>query len=175
MRDLAGISYHGPEAADCVLVLGAALGPGGRPRGALRRRTLVGAALVASGRARYLVLSGGCPRPGPPEAAVMARIAELAGAPADRVILEDRSTTTFENFACCQALIRRRGWRRVVVVTDAAHMARALMVARWFGLDDAQGHPVPPARHRWRARLREAAARWAYRWGRRLGRYRVRA
>ena len=66
------------------------------------------------------------------------------GVPAERIELEERSRNTFENALYTAVILRRRGWRRVAVVTDAFHMPRALYVFRRLGLD-AVGEPV---RHR---------------------------
>jgi uncharacterized SAM-binding protein YcdF (DUF218 family) len=82
------------------------------------------------------------PRAGRTEAAVMRELLLGAGVPASRIILEDRARTTLENFACSGPILRRLGAGRVLLVTDAWHMTRALLLARRHGLLP-EPSPVP--------------------------------
>ncbi|HVT43240.1 MAG TPA: YdcF family protein [Thermoanaerobaculia bacterium] len=84
-------------------------------------------------------------------ASQMARLAEGAGVPADRILLEITSTNTREHPA---GLLRMPGIDRmtsIVVVTNGWHMRRALgEFHRHFR--EARGHAVPPPpakRRRW--------------------------
>ncbi len=96
------------------------------------------------------------------------------GVPDERIVVEDRAKNTFENALYTGLIIRRRGWQRVVVVTDAFHMPRALYVYRRLGLR-VTGDPVRtrqpgslPTRLRLYAREALAFARcaWLFRVGR---------
>lgn len=141
--------------ADAVVVLGAG-GP------ALRRRLVHGVGVLRGSGAAYLLLSGGIVGGALSEAAVMRALAIKLGVEAARIIVEDRSRNTFENAVYSGRIIGDRGWRRVIVVTDAYHMPRALYVFRRLGLA-AVGAPVGKcagtSRWRWYASyLRESAA-----------------
>lgn len=128
-----------PEA---VVVLGAETSAPGIPGPALRRRLAHGVRVLAERNAEFLVVSGGTVGPPPSEAIVMQRLALEQGVSADRIILEDRATNTFENAVFVGRFIHERNWQRVVVVTDSFHLPRALVIFRWLGLP-AAGDAVP--------------------------------
>jgi uncharacterized SAM-binding protein YcdF (DUF218 family) len=123
---------------DAIAVLGAALNPDGSPTPALIRRVEHGVARFGQGCAPRILFVGGYgpptrPRPPRTEARVMAELARSRGVPADAVVLEEVSTRTLENAACTAQMMRRAGWSRVLVVTDAFHLPRALLCFRWAG------------------------------------------
>jgi uncharacterized SAM-binding protein YcdF (DUF218 family) len=70
-----------------------------------------------------LVLSGGVTFSAVSEAAEMAAIARGMGVAQDAIVLEERSTTTWENVAFSRPLVA--GADRVVLVSDGGHAARA--------------------------------------------------
>jgi uncharacterized SAM-binding protein YcdF (DUF218 family) len=158
-----------------VLVLGAAVRPGGLPSPALRRRALHGAGLVTAGRAGHLVACGGRGRHGPAEAEVIAALAHAAGVPADCISLEDRSTDTEGNLALARPILAWLGDPAVVIVTDRFHAPRALLIARAMGLSATADCPppggTPPLRRAW-LHAREAGALVRSLWRRARGRYR---
>ena len=123
--------------ADAVLVLGGALGaprPPAQPHigfGAAADRVWHAAALYRAGKARWVLLSGGHqPRDEyvAPEAEAMAEVLRALGVPASAMRLEGRSRNTLENAVLSLALVRQVGARRVLLVTSALHMPRALAV-----------------------------------------------
>ena len=79
---------------DAAIVLGASVGPDGRPSPALLRRVARGVALYHAGQAGRLLMSGGVGRHPPAEADVMRDLAVQAGVPAACVLTELRSRTT---------------------------------------------------------------------------------
>jgi uncharacterized SAM-binding protein YcdF (DUF218 family) len=152
-----------PHRYDIGIVLGAGLDPAGRPSAALRRRVAHAAALYGAGRLGMLLMTGGRPRRGITEAEVMRRLAEETGVPAAVIVTEDRSRDTLENALRCRAVIARRGWRSVLVISDAYHLPRAMFTFHRLGVV-ADGDAVPGARPTAALLLREAAARVVYRW-----------
>ncbi len=150
---------------DVAIVLGAAVSAGGRPSPALLRRVEHAVALFRQGHVDCLLMSG-CGPGSTPEASVMCRIARAARVPAEAVLTEDQSRTTWENARFCKPIVEGRGWRRVLLVTERYHMRRALYAFRRFGIP-VEAAAVPPAsldaalavEH-----LREAAALAYYRW-----------
>lgn len=84
--------------------------------------------IVASGpildRGRSISLSG-----------AMARFLRQRGIPADLVLEESRSQSTFENAVYSAEILHRHGWKRVVLVTEAIHIPRAKAVFRRQGFD----------------------------------------
>lgn len=120
---------------DAVIVLGAAVWPGGRPSPSLERRTRHAAALMLQGAGRHLVLTGGTGRHPPAEAVVMASIARSAGVAQDVMILEDRAANTIGSARRCRRIFTERGLRTAVIVTDPFHLGRSLAIFRWLGID----------------------------------------
>ena len=71
----------------------------------------------------------------------MAALARGRGVAAERLVLEEESTSTLEQAIAVSRLARQRGWRRVVVVTDRYHLPRALFLFRRMGVP-ADGDPA---------------------------------
>jgi uncharacterized SAM-binding protein YcdF (DUF218 family) len=128
--------------ADALVVLGARVLPGGVPSGALLARVEHAAALYHRGVAPWLVLSGGEGVHAPSEARVMLRLAVEAGVPASACVLEEESRSTWDNARFSARLLRERGARRVVVVSDPYHLLRARQCFRRQGWEVAMS-PAP--------------------------------
>lgn len=134
---------------DAIVVLGAAIRPPApegtpeyMPGAANIRRARHAVRLFGCGCAPMLLMAGGYGprrRPDPPvtEARALADLALAAGVPENRIVLEQISRRTIENAACAAACARAHGWRRVLVVTDAFHLPRAVLCFRMAGLDCA--------------------------------------
>jgi uncharacterized SAM-binding protein YcdF (DUF218 family) len=143
---------------DAIVVLGAAVGPDNVGGPALLRRVRHGAALYGAGMAGTLILTGGRRGGGEPEARVMAPHALAAGVPEACLLLEERAADTFDNARYTAELMRRRGLRRALVVTDGFHLRRALFAFRAFGIEALGSAPEPDrAWPLWRG-LREGGA-----------------
>jgi uncharacterized SAM-binding protein YcdF (DUF218 family) len=137
---------------DAVIVLGAAMAAPGVPGPAMRRRLDYGVTIFFDRKAGHLLVSGGMVGPPPAEARAMREMALRRGVAAERIIVEDQARNTFENAVYAGRIIRDQQWRRVVVVTDAFHLPRALYVFRRLGLEVAgEGVPRPAqvTRVRW--------------------------
>ena len=119
---------------DVVIVLGASTSPAGGPTPTLRRRVVKGVRTLEKTGAGALLLTGGPAGRRPAEAEVMRDLARLAGAPEDRILIETEASTTFESARRSADIMRRRGWSRAVVVTDAMHLPRALLAFRGVGV-----------------------------------------
>ena len=153
--EVAGDDNGPPRVA---LVLGAAVWETG-PSPTLQRRVDAALELWRKGNADRFILCGGLGRWPPSEAEVMAGLLRGAGVPADRILLEARSASTWENLLNALPLVQDLNTRRVWIVTDDYHMPRALLIARQLGL-----HAEPAAvrarwtTHRVRMALREVPA-----------------
>ncbi|MCP5141238.1 MAG: YdcF family protein [Gammaproteobacteria bacterium] len=119
---------------DAIVVLGAKLAADGSSTPALRRRARHAAALLNSGVASALVLSGGQPVNGVSEAEQMFQVALGQSADPRRMLLEARSRNTWENAKFTAELLRRHGWSRVLLVSDAWHLPRAQIAFRAHGI-----------------------------------------
>jgi uncharacterized SAM-binding protein YcdF (DUF218 family) len=134
--------------ADVALVLGYALDAQGNARGPLVARVEHAARLQRQGIVSRLILSGGVPRGGHTEAEVMSRMALSLGVPRSAIVLEPAARSTIENFACSRPLLGAPGARSALLVTEAWHMPRSLLLARRQGLELA---PSPASSAEWRS------------------------
>lgn len=136
-------TFVADQTYDAVVVLGGVMEQ--RPPWMDDGRDLTGAAervtrafeLLHTGQARNVLLSGGLldPAPGvPSEADQLAAVLEGWGVSADRITVEPRSRNTHENAVESTRIVGERGWRRVLLVTSAKHMPRALGCFRRAGL-----------------------------------------
>lgn len=123
------------ETADAIIVLGG--GTSGRsarqPEVELQQsgmRLLHALRLYQQHKAPLLLLSGGNLWPGETEAEQMRLIFHEWGVPDSALLLEPRSRNTYENAVESLRLCRERGLRRVLLVTSAFHMPRALAIFR---------------------------------------------
>jgi uncharacterized SAM-binding protein YcdF (DUF218 family) len=133
--------------ADAIVVLGCAV-RGNEPSPALRRRVECGVACFRRGDAPILLLCGGGPG-ARPEAEIMQEIALASGVPIAAILLEPRSSNTFENAAEAARLMRAKGLASVVLVSDRYHLPRAALLFRRAGLA-VRVTDHPPSRGLWR-------------------------
>jgi uncharacterized SAM-binding protein YcdF (DUF218 family) len=128
-----------PDHVDGVLELGGGINPGvlaarGLPGAETGEGRMVAAAELAR---RYpgarIIFSGGNPDRGVPEAGVARYIFGQLGIAQRNVIYEDRARDTWENFVYARALAKPKIGETWLLVTSAAHMPRAMAVARRLG------------------------------------------
>jgi uncharacterized SAM-binding protein YcdF (DUF218 family) len=131
-----------PE-VDAIVVLGGSLDPPLSPRlyldlsGAIDR-IWHGVRLFRAGRAATVLLSGGnvFPLPGVEgESFYAAQLMEEWGVPRSSILVEDLSRNTYENALYSKELLEENGLKKVLLVTSALHMPRALRVFRSNGID----------------------------------------
>lgn len=132
-----------PKDTQALVVLSAGVFPADRfhPRPQLAGNTLDrcqhAAELYRQGGPCLVLVSGGIlyPEKGTPPLAELMRdyLIELGVAPGD-VVLEDRSTSTYENAVESSKLLKQRGIEQITLVTQANHMLRAAACFRRLGL-----------------------------------------
>ncbi|OJY88555.1 MAG: hypothetical protein BGP25_02555 [Lysobacterales bacterium 63-13] len=101
-------------------------------------RVWFGATLFHAGRAPLVILSGGSVEELGmiwPEAPAMAAFVKDLGVPEAALVLESGSRTTRENAINTRPLLQARGINRILLVTSAQHMPRALATFRKLGID----------------------------------------
>jgi len=129
--------------ADAIVVLGGGVTGPAPPRISLdlsdgADRVLHGARLYRAGKAPVVLVTGGAiPWLGSdlPEAATMQSLLEEWGVPRTSIISEADSRNTYENAVLSKQLLMERGLQRVLLVTSALHMPRALATFRSAGID----------------------------------------
>ncbi len=130
--------------ADCILVLGAGLLPDGRPNLMLGERINTGVDLYGAGVAPKLLMSGDHGREDHDEVNAMKDAAMARGVPSEDVFMDHAGFATYDSFYRAGAVF---GVKRVVIVTQAYHLPRALWIARALGLE-AVGVSCDTARYR---------------------------
>lgn len=120
-----------PPKVDAVIVLGAKVGTP-----ALKYRTLTGLKYVEEGKTDTIVLSGARGSNEPvSEAQAMKAVVDTQVAKTHgnqpHIILETRSTDTFQNISNSKALIPNA--KSVVIVSDGYHLARSVAIAKHDG------------------------------------------
>jgi len=127
--------------ADAIVVLGAAAYDDD-PSPVFERRIQQGLALYQRGLAPQLVFTGGFGgrRARFSESQVARAYALAHGVPSSAILIESRSRTTRGNLQGAACLLRMSHGRRILLVSDPLHMARALWLARDLGL---QAYPAP--------------------------------
>lgn len=122
-------------AADAIVVLGGALSPADPPRqpyfglGPAAGRVWHAARLYRAGKARWVVIAAGN-QPGSaglqPEADAIAEMLGTLGVPPSAIRRESGSRNTRENAANVRAILEGLPAHRVLLVTSALHMPRAV-------------------------------------------------
>lgn len=92
------------------------------------------AMLYKAGRAPHVVLSGAALEGNVSEAQMMANTLIQKGVPEEALILEARSLTTHQNAVYTRRTLDEYNFNRVLLVTSALHMPRAMAVFRKQGI-----------------------------------------
>jgi uncharacterized SAM-binding protein YcdF (DUF218 family) len=125
--------------ADAIVVLGGGTQPAFPPQPWVHltepsARVVYAAKLYRDGRAPLVILSGGGTS-GSPEAAAMAEVLRFVAVPDTAIIQETESLNTYQNALYVRKILDARGLHRILLVTSAAHMPRAMMMFRRQGID----------------------------------------
>lgn len=133
--------------ADVAIVLGAAI-RGDAPTPVFAERIRHGIHLYQQGRVRYLLFTGGYGvGEQHAESEVGKRMAMAAGVPANAILMETRSHTTFQNIVEAKAVMAAHGLKRAVIVSDPLHSYRGRAMAQGQNMD-AESSPTPTTRYR---------------------------
>ena len=133
-----------PRPGDTIIVLGAKL-VGHEPSTMLRLRLDEAIQLYTNGYASSIIVSGGRGSDEEvTEAQAMHDYLVAHGIPDQAILLEDRSANTYQNLINSQQIMRQKGWNYAIIVSNASHIRRSLVLAQNIGLD-ASGAPAPMA------------------------------
>ncbi len=137
------ISVEDSPSVDAVVLLGGALGLKLPPRvtadlSGSADRVLHAARLYRAGKAPIVIVTGGNVFPqanAQPESFYIAELLQEWGVPRDAIVIEGNSRNTFENARETKRISDALSIGRVLLVTSALHMPRALAVFRSAGLN----------------------------------------
>lgn len=142
-NDYPPVAAEAAPEADVIVVLGGGLGLPHPPR---THPDLNGSAdrlahalrLYQAGKAGHILLTGGnvFPQPGLKSESFYARdLLESWGLPPGVTVLETDSRNTIQNAENSARILEQRGWGKILLVTSATHMHRALMAFRHASVD----------------------------------------
>ncbi|NLX63394.1 MAG: YdcF family protein [Clostridiaceae bacterium] len=139
---------HGKQQAgrvDTVIVLGCGIWPDGRPTLALKMRLDKAIEYYEENPHVKIVVTGGQgPNEPYPEALAMEEYLLSHKVPKEKILIEDKSTSTRENFEYSRKVMNLTDDKieKIVFVTNDFHVLRARILARRFGFD-AYAIPAP--------------------------------
>jgi uncharacterized SAM-binding protein YcdF (DUF218 family) len=126
--------------ADAIVVLSGTVAPDGTLSGESLQRAVGGIRLERQGLAPLLLMSGVVEGAGADEAAARARLARDLGVPAGRILTMPSVHTTRDEASRAREILRPLGVRRILLVTNSFHLARARAV---FERADFEVLPAP--------------------------------
>src|SRR5437867_8478983 len=157
------------QPADAIVVLGAAQ-YNGRPSPVLKARLDHAYDLYKKGLAQAIITTGSYgPDPNFSEAQVSTKYLVQRGVSVTDIVTEQGSGTTHDTIQAASGLLKAKGWKSALVVSDGFHLYR---VKKMFGdkgisayTSPAPGSPIEiDAFQRFRHSLREVVMFAAYRW-----------
>ena|SRR6476619_6183836 len=147
--------------AESIVVLGAAQYDG-RPSPVLRARLDHAVDLWNHHLAQIVILTGGTGvGDTTSEAAVGRRYVKRHGVPEGAILLENEGRTTRESLLAVSRILKSRGMKSAILVSDPFHMLRLWILSRRFGFtaytSPTKTSPISPNREaRWRYMLGES-------------------
>ena len=130
--------------AEVIVVLGGGTKPRIAPRpwyevNEAGDRILYGSWLYKQGKAPLLLVSGGRAdwygEGGNPESEDMTAIAQAMGVPKSAILQEPDSLNTRENAVNTKQILSKKGINKILLVTSALHMPRAMAIFRKLGFE----------------------------------------
>jgi vancomycin permeability regulator SanA len=118
--------------ADCILVLGARVWPGGAPSHMLEDRLRRGVALYQDKAAPVLLVSGDHGQVEYDEVSAMKQYCVDHDVPSADIFMDHAGFSTYDSLYRARDVF---GAKRVIIVTQRYHMFRALYIARQLGLE----------------------------------------
>lgn len=138
-------SVSSAPSAPAIVVLGGGLADEADPSrtaqlGQNGDRLWVAFQLYRAGKSPLILISGGSPPNDTPESALASGILLGWGVPGPAILTEEKSRDTHQNAIFSQRILAQKGIDRILLVTSAAHMPRAVATFERSGLTV---YPVP--------------------------------
>ncbi|PCD80711.1 hypothetical protein CO710_00570 [Acetobacter orleanensis] len=118
-----------------IIIFGAALRADGAPSPALQHRVQAALRFGANQAQPLYLVTGGVPRKGVTEAAVMRGLLLDNGVPAETILADHAATDTFDSVVNCTKILEQQGLgdRRVALATSRYHLPRCLLLMHLAG------------------------------------------
>lgn len=116
------------EFGDCLIVLGAKIKEDETPDLMMKERVETAAIIVPV--FTTVILSGGTLDAKKSEAAVMKDLFLAKGLPGEKFILEEKSTSSYENLAFSKPLLEQAGCTSIDILSHRFHLPRILLTAK---------------------------------------------
>lgn len=120
---------------DCVVVCGYPAESDGTVSLIMKTRVEKAVKLILSGRAKYLILSGGAVANKFIEAEVMKKYAMELGIPETMILEEKAAKSTYHNMMYAKDIMEQQELKNCIVVTNGWHLRKADYYSRKFKLD----------------------------------------
>lgn len=149
-----------PKKSDCIIVLGCQV-YGSTPSPFLIWRTEHALKLYNQGYGKYIIVSGGQGiGEDISEAEAMKQYLVSKGVDASKVLVEDKSGSTMANLINSQVIMKEKGFKTTVIVSNKYHLKRAFLIANQQGIEASySGVFVEPyKRHEFIGYIREIPA-----------------
>lgn len=115
-------------AGDCLMVLGSKVLKGNVPDLMMRERVATAKKHITA-ETEFLILTGGTVDEKVPEAELLAALLKDKGVNEERMLLENKSTSTYQNLLYSKPLIEEAGCEKIDIVSHDFHLARVKMTA----------------------------------------------
>ena len=153
-----GIEPNANGSADYMIILGAKVRPGGVPSLSLKSRLEVAVPYLTKYPHVKVIVSGGQgPDEDRTEASVMQDYLEQHGIDAARIIIEDQSTSTYENLVFSKDLLPKET-KKITIVSNDFHLKRAKYLAETLDFEVDVLSAKTPKSVEAKLRIRERAA-----------------
>ncbi|MCX2560369.1 YdcF family protein [Acetobacter farinalis] len=125
----------GESAVTPIIIFGAALRADGSPSPALQHRVQAAVQFGAHQTNPLYLVTGGVPRAGHTEAAVMHRLLTDAGVAPEKILVEPAATDTFDSILYCTKILQEQSLEEctLALATSTYHMPRCLLLMRLAG------------------------------------------
>jgi uncharacterized SAM-binding protein YcdF (DUF218 family) len=142
------------QTADAGIVLGAAVW-GERLSPVFRERVNHAINLYRAKRIRKIIFTGGRGNADEEtEAEAARRFAVANGIPAEDILMEDKSTSTYENLVFAKPLAEANQIKAVLLISDPLHLKRAVEIAKSLNYE-VYPSPTPTTKYQgWKSRLK---------------------
>lgn len=118
---------------DCLMVMGAKVLNNNQPDLMMRERTTTAEKFITD-EIKYIILTGGTVDEKTPEAEVMKQLLVDSGVDENKILMETKSTSTYQNFLYSQPLLEQAACEKLDIISHDFHLARVKMTADNFDI-----------------------------------------